>query len=167
MFIVFFLKWCRPIQAWWAALVRTRTALSRETSVANSLQRVLTVRLALPTETLACLELLQNKVVVEQQDSIGTDDSRGVNGTVLKPAADGRGRHGERRSNLFLTVQNPLLVVFGHIDTQRGLLNRVAYEVEQLLARHVDNALIEELFDDIFVIELNHGRKITKGQNSV
>ena len=56
--------------------------------------------------------------------------------------------------------------MFGHV-TQRGLLNRAAYEVEQLLARHVDNALVEELFDDIFVIELNHGRKITKGQNSV
>ena len=99
--------------------------------------------------------------------TIGTDDSWGMNGTVLKPAADGRGRHGERRSNLFLTVQDPLLFVFGHIVTQRGLLNRAAYEVEQLLARHVNNALIEELFDDIFVIELNHGRKITKGQNSV
>ena len=46
-------------------------------------------------------------------------------------------------------------------------MNRAAYEVEQFLARHVDNALAEELFDDIFVIDLNHGRKITMGQNSV
>ena len=138
------------------------TALGRETSVANCLQIVLTVRLALPAETLTCLELIQNKVVVEQQDTIGTDDSRGVNGTVLKPAADGRGRHGERRSNLLFTVQNPLLLVFGHIVSQRGLLNRAAYEVKQLLARHVDNALIEELLDDIFVFEMFHAAKLQR-----
>lgn len=123
------------------------------------LQRTLTFRLTLPANTLACLDLLQNKVVVEQQDTIGTDDSRGMNGTVLKPAADCRGRHGERRSNLFLTVQDPLLLMFGHV-TQRGLLNRAAYEVEQLLARHVDNALGEELLDDIFVFEMFHAAKL-------
>ena len=137
------------------------TALGRETSVANCLQIVLTVRLALPAETLTCLELIQNKVVVEQQDTIGTDDSRGMNGTVLKPAADGRGRHGERRSNLFLAVQDPLLLLFGHV-TQRGLLNRAAYEVEQLLARHVDNALVKELLDDIFVFEMIHAAKLQR-----
>ena len=83
-----------------------------------------------------------------------------MNGTVLKPAADCRGRYGERRSNLFLTVQDPLLLVFGHV-TQRGLLNRAAYEVEQLLARHVDNALIEELIDVYFVDYQFHGGKGT------
>ena len=159
MFIVFFLKWCRPIQAWWAALVRTRTALSRETSVTTYLQRALTLRFALPAKTLACLDLFQNKIIIEQQYTLGTDDSRGMNGTVLKPAADCRGRHGERRSNLFLTVQDPLLHMFGHV-TQRGLLNRAAYEVEQFLARHVDDALSEELLDDIFVFEMFHAAKL-------
>ena len=125
------------------------------------LQRTLTFRLTLPANTLACLDLLQDKVVVEQQDTIGTDDSRGMNGTVLKPAADCRGRHGERRSNLFLTVQDPLLLVFGHV-TQRGLLNRAAYEVEQLLARHVNDALVEELLDDIFVFEMIHAAKLQR-----
>lgn len=124
------------------------------------LQRTLTFRLTLPANTLACLDLLQNKVVVEQQDTIGTDDSWGMNGTVLKPAADCRGRHGERRSNLFLTVQDPLLLVFGHV-TQRGLLNRAAYEVEQLLARHVNDALVEELLDIYFSDFQFHGGKGT------
>ena len=123
-------------------------------------QGILTVLFALPTETLTCLDLLQNKVVVEQQDTFGTDDSWGMNGTVLKPAADCRGRHGERRSNLFLTVQDPLLLVFGHV-TQHGLLNRAAYEVEQLLARHVDNALIEELLNAYFADFQFHGGKGT------
>jgi len=128
--------------------------------VTTYLQGILTVLFALPTETLTCLDLLQNKVVIEQQDTFGTDDSRGMNGTVLKPAADCRGRHGERRSNLFLTVQDPLLLVFGHV-TQRGLLNRAAYEVEQLLARHVDNALIEELLNAYFADFQFHGGKGT------
>jgi hypothetical protein len=51
--------------------------------------------------------------------------------------------------------------VFGHV-TQRGLLNRAAYEVEQLLARHVDNALVEELLDDIFVFEMIHAAKLQR-----
>ena len=123
------------------------------------LQGILTVLFALPAKTLACLDLFQNKIIIEQQDTVGTDDSRGMNGTVLKPAADCRGRHGERRSNLFLTVQDPLLLMFGHV-TQRGLLNRAAYEVEQLLARHVDNALVKELLDDIFVFEMIHAAKL-------
>ena len=115
----------------------------------------------LPAETLARLDLFQDKVVVKQKDAVSADDSRGMNGTVLKPAADCRGRHRERRSNLFLTVQDPLLLVFGHV-TQRGLLNRAAYEVEQLLARHVDNALVKELLDDIFVFEMIHAAKLQR-----
>jgi hypothetical protein len=41
-------------------------------------------------------------------------------------------------------------------------LNRAAYEVEQLLARHVDNALVKELLDDIFVFEMIHAAKLQR-----
>ena len=121
----------------------------------------------LPAETLARLDLFQDKVVVKQKDAVSADDCWSVNRTIVKPAADRGNGDSERICNFLLAMQVLLLLVFGHIATHRGLLNRAAYKVHQLLACHVDNALVEELFDDIFVIELNHGRKITKGQNSV
>ena len=126
------------------------------------LQRVISLQLTLPAKTLACLELFDDKIIVEEQHAIGPDYSRCMYRGAVQPAADGGSRNGQCCRNLLLAVQELLLLVFGHIVTQRGLLNRAAYEVEQLLASHVDDALVEEMLDAYVAVIQFHGGKGTK-----